>query len=150
MSAIYERKKCPKSSFWLNLIKEAIKKICDKILLDNDMTAILTDEFSKSVYKRKRITISKASVSSFSNYLCPSSFQFFEKFLSILKTTNFNIPEDFNMIYILFLNKPEKVFKKLEVHRKKSMQDPSMPILKSKENQSFGGTVFILLLTLPS
>ena len=55
----------------------------------------LKKSFSENVYDRKRITLEKTS--SFS-------------FLSVLK---------YNMIYMLFLSKPENMITKVQVYRKK-------------------------------
>ena len=68
-------------------------------MLDNNINEenihSLKKSFSENVYDRKRITLEKTS--SFS-------------FLSVLK---------YNMIYMLFLSKPENMITKVQVHRKK-------------------------------
>ena len=66
--------------FWSFLMKEAIKNFSQKIFLDNNMTNPLKKSISKNVYKR-RMTLSAASSSSFSDYLYTFSFKFFEAVL---------------------------------------------------------------------
>ena len=52
--------------------REHLKKNFDKILLDNNMTHLLKNKFSKDVGDRKKIKLSKASNSSFLNCSCTS------------------------------------------------------------------------------
>lgn len=50
--------------------------------------------FSKYVQNKRRKLISKASYSLFSDYLRSSIFKIFNAVLPILKTANFNLPEN--------------------------------------------------------
>lgn len=68
-----------------------INEFSNKILLDNNVTHLLQFffSFSKNVYSRSIITLSKASTFSFWNCPCSFLFKFFDAVLSIMKTTNF-------------------------------------------------------------
>ena len=64
-------------------------KFSDKILLDDNMTLYWKKNRSKNTCYRRRIFLSEASNSSFSNCPCCSSFEFSYAVLSILKTIKF-------------------------------------------------------------
>ena len=63
-----------------------LKKFSDKILLENNMTYLLKNRISKNVYNERRITLSKASSSSFSDSPCSSSFTFFDAICQFWET----------------------------------------------------------------
>ena len=73
------------------LLRRPLNYFPNKILLDINMTSPLKMRFSKSVYNRRTITLSKASNCSFSDYPCSSSFEYFDAVLSILKTADCNV-----------------------------------------------------------
>ena len=61
-------------------------------LLKNHMIHLLKKDFSKNVFNKRRITLSKTSSSSFSD--CSSSFKPLDVVLSILETIKFNLSEN--------------------------------------------------------
>ena len=92
-------------------------------MFDNHMIHLVKRKVSKNVYSRRRITPPKVSNFSFWDCPCSSSFNFFDV---VLKTTNFNISENADIVYLLLRNKPENVIKmyRLKVYRKKIYAEP--------------------------
>ena len=82
ISGSYVRKNAQKQHFWLFLIKEAIKNIPEKFLLENNHQLKTND--------RRRILTG----SLFSDGSCSCSFKIFNAVLLILKIANFNLSEN--------------------------------------------------------
>lgn len=100
LSGIARKKNAQNQHLWSFLIKTPIKKFSEKALLDHNMTR---HKNFKNIYNRKRMTLSKASNSSFLTCLCSSSCKFFDAVLSIFKTKNFSYSENGNMTCTCFL-----------------------------------------------
>ena len=70
--------------------KKPWKKFPVKILVDDNMTHVLKrKKYSKNIYHRRRIILSKILRSSFSGCSCSSSLKTFDAVVSILETANF-------------------------------------------------------------
>ena len=109
ISGIARKKNAQNQHLWSFLIKAPIKKFSEKALLDHNMTR---HKNFKNIYNRKRMTLSKASNSSFLTCLCSSSCKFFDAVLSIFKTKNFSYSENGNMTDTCFLYISQKTWLK--------------------------------------
>ena len=105
------------------LLRRPLKKVSNKILLGRNMTHLLKKDFSNNVYNRRRIALSKASISSLLDCLCSSSLKYFHVAFSILKEQALICQKTHNVIFMLFLNKPENAIKNMEVYSKKGIQN---------------------------
>ena len=89
------------------------------------MTHILEKKFSKNIYDRRRVALSKASNSSFSDGPCYSSFKFFDVATSNLKTAIFNLSE-FVYYDIIMSKEAKKCNYKSPSTEKKRYIEPSI------------------------
>ena len=82
--------KCPESTCFVNSDKGGYLNLFPKkILLENNLTHLLKNKFSKIFYNSREITFSKTLNSSFADFSCSSSFKgaakwYFTQFFSVV------------------------------------------------------------------